>query len=179
MQVRIMGMRLLFIGDSLTEFFDWTSRFQEHAVHNLGIAGETVEGLYRRLPGVCRRVGQADCIFIMSGINNLSMEDKGFIGTYRRIVRDLADCYPSARIFVQSLLPALYPFISNADVDEMNVLLKGLAQEEGAGYLDIHSLFLGEDGRPDPSLLDEDGVHLSGKGYIVWSGEIERLLRRQ
>jgi len=37
---------ILFIGDSLTEFFDWQKRFPGHKVVNLGSAGETVETLF-------------------------------------------------------------------------------------------------------------------------------------
>jgi len=31
--------RIAFIGDSLTEYFDWQNRFPEYEVMNLGIAG--------------------------------------------------------------------------------------------------------------------------------------------
>jgi len=168
--------RLLFIGDSLTEFFDWASRFPGHTVYNLGIAGETVDGLFRRLDRVLRNMGMVDRVFLMSGINNLAMEDSSFIGTYRAIVRTLAARYPAAQVIVQSLLPVLYPFISNDDIQEMNLMLKSLAAEEGVSYLNIHEHFLDDNGNPDASFLAEDGVHLSSKGYGIWAAEIEKLL---
>jgi lysophospholipase L1-like esterase len=168
--------RLLFIGDSLIEFYDWASRFPDHTVYNLGIAGETVDGLSRRLERVLRDLEAVDSIFIMSGINNLAMEDSSFIGTYRGVIRALTARYPAARIFVQSLLPVLYPFISNDAVQEMNLKLKSLAAEEGVSYLNIHDRFLDNNGKPDPACLVEDGVHVSSKGYGVWSAEIEKLL---
>ncbi|MBA4372956.1 MAG: GDSL family lipase [Thermodesulfovibrio sp.] len=168
--------KLLFIGDSLIEFFDWGARFPEHLVHNLGIAGETVDGLARRLDRVLRDLDAVDRVFIMSGINNLAMEDSGFIGTYRGIIRSFAVRYPAARITVQSLLPVLYPFISNEDIQQMNLKLKSLAAEEGVGYVNLHDHFLDDNGNPDPSCLVEDGVHVSNEGYRIWSGEIEKLL---
>lgn len=168
--------RLLFIGDSLIEFFDWALRFPEHTVYNLGIAGETVDGLSRRLDRVLRDLAAVDKVFIMSGINNLAMEDRSFPGTYREIVRSLAARYPSAQIYVQSLLPVLYPFISNDDIRQMNLRLKSLAAGEGVSYVDIHDHFLDDNGNPDPSCLVEDGVHVSSKGYGIWSARIEKLL---
>ncbi|MGC2061844.1 MAG: GDSL-type esterase/lipase family protein [Thermodesulfovibrionales bacterium] len=168
--------RLLFIGDSLIEFFDWESRFPEHTVYNLGIAGETVNGLSRRLDCVLRELDMVDRVFIMSGINNLAMEDSSFIGTYREIVRAMAARYPAAQIVVQSLLPVLYPFISNDDIREMNRRLKSLAADEGVSYVNIHDHFLDDNGNPDPFCLVEDGVHISNNGYRIWSAEIEKLL---
>lgn len=168
--------RLLFIGDSLIEFFDWASRFPGHEVYNLGIAGETVDGLARRLDRVLRDLDAVDRVFIMSGINNLAMEDSGFVGTYQGIIRSLASRYPAAQITVQSLLPVLYPFISNEAIREMNQRLRSLAADEGASYLNIHDLFLDDNGNPDPSCLVEDGVHVSGKGYRIWADQIEKQL---
>jgi len=59
-------MRLLFIGDSLIEYFDWQERFPKNAVYNMGVAGETVEGLYARLPVIYTQLDVLDAIFIMS-----------------------------------------------------------------------------------------------------------------
>lgn len=171
-----MGKGLLFIGDSLVEFFDWAARFPKHTVYNMGIAGETVDGLYRRLERTVGNLNDVDMVFIMSGINNLAMDDKGFIRTYRKIIREMTGRFPSVRIFVHSLLPVLYPFISNDDVRSINLQLRTLAGDEGVCYLDIHSHFLDDGDNPDPSCLSDDGVHLSNKGYVVWSGEIEKLL---
>ena len=172
-------MRLLFIGDSLMEFFDWQARFQDHAVDNLGIAGETVEGLKARLDRVMGRIAPPDAIFIMSGINNLAMEDRGFIPAYRDIVRRLRQRYPSARIFINSLLPVLYPFISNDDVRESNRQLSTLAADEGVDYLDVHGRFLESDGRPRAAFLLDDGVHLSSEGYTAWSEMVVEALKDQ
>ncbi|TAN43468.1 MAG: GDSL family lipase [Nitrospirae bacterium] len=170
--------RLLFIGDSLIEFFDWAGRFPKDIVYNLGVAGETVEGLHRRLERIFRSAAAVGTVLIMSGINNLAMDDRDFVPTYRYIVRELSGHYPSARIFVQSLLPVLYLGIANDDITGVNRLLKEMAAAEGAFYADIHSLFLGESGDPAQDLLSEDGVHLSDEGYRVWADEVERLIRR-
>ncbi len=40
---------IVFIGDSLTGYFDWQKRFPDYDVKNLGIGGETVEGLMGRM----------------------------------------------------------------------------------------------------------------------------------
>jgi lysophospholipase L1-like esterase len=51
-----------------------------------------------------------------------------------------------------------------------------MANQHGMEYLDLHRLFLDKEGRPDPALFEEDGVHLSGKGYTMWSRAVEKFL---
>lgn len=169
--------RLLFLGDSLIEYFDWSERFPEHEVYNLGLAGETVEGLYSRLRGIFRKVKDPDMVFIMSGINSMAFGDVvGIADTYRKVVKEIRQAYPSARIVVQSLLPVLFPFISNEDIRHMNARLGQMAVDEKVLYFDIHARFLEENGRPMAAFLMDDGVHVSEEGYRAWSGEIGRLL---
>ena len=170
-------MKLLFIGDSLIEYFDWQEWFQKHAVYNMGIAGETVEVMKSRIEVVFKKVDYADAVFIMSGINNLAAGDKSFIPVYRKAARKLKEHYDDSRVFVQSLLPVLFPWISNEDILEINDQLKQMASEEGLIYLDIYSRFLEERDGPVESFFLEDGVHLSGKGYQLWAAEIEKVIK--
>ncbi len=167
---------LLFIGDSLIEFYDWQARFPGHQVFNLGIAGETVDGLYARLKRVCDEISDPDFIFIMTGINDLAMEGENIVPVYRKVVNGFIDRYPAAGVFVHSLLPVLFPLISNDEIRGVNLELKKMTKEETAVYIDLHSLFLNTDGSPVPAFLLDDGVHLSEEGYRVWSREIERLI---
>jgi lysophospholipase L1-like esterase len=169
-------MRLLFIGDSLIEYFDWQERYPKSSVYNMGVAGETVEGLYARLQVVYTQLDTLDAIFIMSGINNLAMGHKKFITTYRKIVRGLKKQYKSANIYVQSLLPVLFPWIPDEEIRDINEQLKKMADSEKVGYLDIYSRFLDAEGRTIAGYLLEDGVHVSENGYLVWSNEIEKYL---
>ena len=169
-------MRLLFIGDSLIEYYDWQERFSKHLVYNLGVAGETVEGLYARLEVVFSQIEEADAVFIMTGINNLAMGDRRFLPAYRKIVKGFKEHYTPSRIFVHSLLPVLFPWISNDEIVKMNEELKKMAKEEDVVYFDIHTVFLEQEGRPVRDYLLDDGVHVSEKGYRVWAREIEKLL---
>src|ERR1700690_3707130 len=152
-----MKKKLLFIGDSLIEYFDWAGRFPFYSVYNMGMAGETVDGLYARIDRIIKSIETPDHIFLMSGINNLAIEDMGFVQKYRKIISKLAERYPTTTIFVHSLLPVLFPFIKNDDISEINGKLRQLATEEGVAYVDIHSHFLDEQQNTKPSCLAADG----------------------
>jgi lysophospholipase L1-like esterase len=169
-------MRLLFIGDSLIEFYDWERRFPGHEVFNRGIAGETVEGLFSRLFSVLDKIADPNFVFIMTGINNMAMGDKDFPETYRKIIGQIKAKSTYSKIFVQSLLPVLFPFISNDEIRDMNVVLRKITEEGKVFYSDIHAVFLDSSGAPKKSYLLDDGVHLSDEGYRAWSAEIEKLL---
>lgn len=169
-------MNILFAGDSLIEYFNWSAYFPGHKVINSGMAGESVEGLLTRIPGIKGVCPEADMVFLMTGINNVAMGDSDFIGSYRAIIGELSSAYPEARIFINSLLPSAVDFIDNGSVRAINVLLRDLAENTGVEYLDIYNLFVdAKDGAIRDHILD-DGVHISEKGYAVWSGELEKII---
>ena len=66
-------MRILFIGHSLIEFFDWQKRFPGHSAVTLGVAGETTEVLLARIDRIRGAHPSADLIFLMTGLNNICL----------------------------------------------------------------------------------------------------------
>jgi lysophospholipase L1-like esterase len=168
---------LVFLGDSLTEWFDWQRRFQQHHVTNLGISGEPVEGLLDRRERIRATIVNPDFIFLMTGINNLAMGQYDIIVPYREIVRNLTTWYKKAVLVIQSILPADLTWIDNTVVKDTNRQLEQIAGEHGASYLDIYSLFVDSEGNPYRGYLSDDGVHLASKGYDVWSNEVESFLK--
>lgn len=169
-------MKILFIGHSLIEFFDWHRRFPAHEVANLGMAGETVEGLFSRVDLIIDRHPSADVIVIMTGLNNIAINDFGFVSSCAGIIRRLSAAYTSARILLTSILPTMLEFVTNESIKEVNVSMSNLAGDLNIEFMDIYNLFVDKEGEPLSDLYLDDGVHLSDKGYAVWSKEIEKLL---
>jgi len=172
-------MNILFIGDSLIEYFDWQQRFPDHKVGNFGNAGESVQGLLSRVMMIGESFKDADMIFIMSGINNIAMGDNDFIGFYKVIIERLQSAYPEADIIANSLLPVNMEFIQNDTVKKVNEALQELAKETGIELLNIHSRFVDTKGRVIKEYLLEDGVHISNEGYVVWSRAVEEIINRK
>jgi lysophospholipase L1-like esterase len=170
---RTVQKTLVFLGDSLTEFFDWQRRFPRYRVLNLGVAGEPVEGLLHRMDEVLSSVDGPDFIFLMTGINNIAADDYDFIGPYRKILSALRVSFRETTVVVQSILPVALPWVDNKAIERINVLLKELAKECNADYLDVFPSFnYGEGGAVADHLLG-DGVHLSPRGYETWSKAVE------
>jgi len=160
---------ILFIGDSLTAFHAWQAGFPEHLVTNMGVAGETVQGLLRRLDRVTGGAVTPELIFLMTGINNIAMEDYDIVEPYGRVLQRIISAWGNARLIVQSILPVLLPWIDNGIIERTNRSLRESAQACGAEYLDIYRLFVDPTGSAVAPFLLEDGIHLSGQGYEVWS----------
>src|SRR5271169_827828 len=172
---------LVFIGDSLTEYFDWQNRFPACEVLNLGVSGETVEGLLVRLdrilPAIQKDNLNPDFIFVMTGINNIAMQDYEVIGVYKAVVTAIAASFGKSNLVIQSILPVRFPWIDNTIIRQLNESLKQMAKDFKAEYLDLYSLFTGPGSKPKKECLLDDGVHVSDKGYEVWSAAVEDYLK--
>ncbi len=172
-------MNILFIGDSLIEYFDWQERFPDHKIGNFGVAGESVQGLLSRIMLIKESFPDAHMVFIMSGINNIAMGDTDIIASYRMIVERLQSAYPASDIIANSLLPVTIEFINNDTIKKVNEALQCLVQETGTELLDMHSRFLDTKGRVIAEYLLDDGVHISNEGYAVWARAVEEIINRK
>ncbi len=115
-----MAGQLVFIGDSLTQWFDWQRRFPDYVVVNLGISGETVEGLLARRERIRSQIEVPEYVFLMSGINNIANEQYGMIESYREVVRNLVTWYKQSNVVIQSILPVDLHWINNSIISEVN-----------------------------------------------------------
>lgn len=177
-EVHLHKKDILLIGHSLIEFFDWQSHFQDHRVVSLGVAGETVEGLLSRIDGITREYPHFDLVFIMTGTNNVAMEDFDFMYPYREIIEKLSAAYPKTKIFIHSILPVILEWITDEDIQRANRSIKKMAKATGVEFLDIYKLFVDIEGKALKDYLLEDGVHLSNKGYAVWTDALDRIVNQ-
>lgn len=174
-----MRKHLVFIGDSLTEWFDWQQRFPDYQAANLGVSGETVQGLLARRGRIRSQIAEPDFIFLMTGINNIANEQYDIARPYREIVRNLTTWYKRSMMIVQSILPVDLTWIDSNIIRNTNRELEQIAQGYEAEYLDVYAGFVDNEGNPKTGYLQDDGVHLSSKGYEVWANEVERFLRKR
>jgi lysophospholipase L1-like esterase len=171
-------MNILFLGDSLIEYFDWQARFPGHRIGNFGIAGESVQGLLSRVMNIKESFSDAGMAIVMSGINNIAMGDDDFIRFYRLVIERLQSSYPEAHIMACSLLPVNMDFISNDTIIRVNKALYELVKETGIEWLNIFERFIDTRGGVITEYLLEDGVHVSNEGYAVWSKAVDEIINK-
>lgn len=168
--------KVLFIGDSLIEFFDWQSRFPTHQITNLGIAGETVQGLLYRSNAVVKRTKPPDLVIIMIGTNNVAMEDFGFLPDYEEIINTFSKEFSAATIVINSLPPMQLPWLAGNAVERINAKIEKLAETKKVQFLDTYKRFFDKKGNLCVEYFLADCVHLSNTGYEAWASTIDEFL---
>lgn len=174
---------IIFLGNSITDGSEWVELFGDLRVKNRGISGDTTEGVLYRLNEVTR--SKPDKVFILIGINDLSRnvpKDTVFqnICTIASRIRKSS---PKTNVFVQSILPvnaSLQKFPNHTNKGEevlwVNQQLKSWCEANQFAFIDLFSRFK----NPNDDLLNpaytNDGLHLTGEGYVLWAGIVKPLV---
>lgn len=166
--------RLCFIGDSLIEYYDWQARFPRQEVVSLGLAGETAAELLARLASFRGSPYRPEAVVVMTGTNDLLMGED-FPPSMEAIVSTLRGLWPEAGLLLNGLMPMDLPWLPPDLIVRANARLEELALRHKIGYLDGCRL-MSDPGARAACFL-EDGVHLSPRGYALWSAAIENHLR--
>lgn len=192
----------ILLGDSLSLWFPTNLLPTDRTWLNQGISGETSYGVLQRLKLLDKTNPQT--IFLMIGINDLirGVSGETVLSNQREIVRYLKQVHPDTRIVMQSILPhggdrtlkqygvassgdfkgqtqvpvwvERLPHLPNSLIRTLNQRLALIAQEEGADFLDLHPLFIDEQGNLQEKFTT-DGLHLSPEGYQVWRSQLQKM----
>ncbi|RRA98001.1 GDSL-type esterase/lipase family protein [Larkinella rosea] len=166
---------VVFLGNSLTFWADWSDMLGDTRYKNRGIPGDMTFGVLERLDEVIQ--GKPAKVFILIGINDLArnVPDSIIVRNYRRMVRRIKTGSPKTRIYFQTLLPTNDSFQklkSHYNKEEhirfLNSTLKEMAATESFEVIDLHPHFVDETGK----LRKEytwDGVHLTLAGNRKWA----------
>lgn len=160
---------IVFFGDSLTYYGDFASVFPDKVVCNLGLRGDTIQGMIDRVEQV--RMLEPKQVFLMAGINdvsNVSVDE--FEVLYNCLLDTLIQKVPKSGLVVQSILPVNNQSFSiscdSKQISACNNRIQKIVEERGLDYLDVYPLYE-EDGRL-PLELTRDGVHLTTDAYARW-----------
>lgn len=180
------GIDLLFVGDSITDFFTrgdrgqsvWNEYYGARKAANFGISGDTTQDVLWRMQNGELDGFSAKVIVLMLGTNNIRRNDNSDIAAGNAaIIEEFRKRHPSAKILLLGIFPrggVISP--DRAIVRDINSHLQLLADNKHIFYQDIGDGFLNADG----SFVDgamADGVHPATKGYAIWAEKIEPTLK--
>lgn len=186
----------LFFGDSITYgeydgvFGGWVDILKRYALQqfhegkdelilfNLGIGGETTEGLIKRIPHElsARNAADGNIVFIAYGANDLAAKEGEKLVKPEQFKSNILTAIQHAKQFSQDIyLVSILPFSSKLDgvvsatgkmrksndVLLYNQILQDIAIDNALTYVDFYTALL-ED---KEILLSGDGVHPNEKGY--------------
>ncbi len=161
---------IVFFGDSLTYYGDFASAFPDIVVCNLGLRGDTIQGMIERVEQV--RILEPKLVFLMAGINDVSiLTAENFEFHYDVLIRCLLNHCRSSMIFIQNLLPVNnkdYTIsCNNEQIINRNTIIYKLCKKYGLHYVDLFSLYNNIIGIL-PSDETIDGIHLVSGAYKKW-----------
>ena len=174
--------RIVMLGDSLTEYNVWNGIEPEAEVINHGLSGDTTGGLIYRLGRVA--LARPDLIVLQIGINDLSQgrDPEEIVAGHRRVWAALAEKAPASKLLVCSLAPVEEDIfgwptmtLSNKRVLKTNELLEAAVREAGLDWLDLYGP-LSAAAETATGRLTQDGVHLTGLAYAVWTAVLRAWL---
>jgi len=174
---------IIFLGDSLTDGCDWAEIFQDWRIKNRGISGDTTAGVIARLDEVVS--SKPAKIFLMVGVNDLAQgkNPADIINNIKLIVKKIKISSPQTKIYLQSLLPVnpsfpIFPDHVNkaSQIKQINQVLQRDAPRLKAAFINLYDSFATSEGYLK-SELTNDGLHLTGKGYLLWKSLIEVYLK--
>lgn len=159
------------LGDSITARGDFTPYFPAVTLYNLGISGDTIDG-------VTERMNQAveidpDLLLILCGINSLTDGTlEQCIAEYDLLAAEAAKTSGETRVVIQSVLPIdenhmKWKPCSDETIRAFNDAIRAIAVKYGFDYLDLYTAFAADNAmNPD---LTSDGLHLNEDGYDLWA----------
>lgn len=175
----IKEKRILFIGDSLTEWFELEKYFPRVKIINEGIAGDTSFGVLERLDSIIDI--PADKIFLMIGINDVfnGFQKDDIIENQQLIIEQILTHINGTELIVQSMLPVNETMLGspgylNKLISSINGELRSHCEARKLTYIDLYPSFL--EGDEMKREYTTDGGHLSPAGYKLWAEKLQSFL---
>lgn len=166
---------IVFLGDSLTDFYRTSEFFLSRDIYNRGIAGDTTDDVLKRLNDNVLSINPRK-IFLQIGTNDLEKNKKPqyIIDNIKKIIAIIQQELPETSIYIISLYPVnalATPFSrifvrsrKNHDLDFINEELLKYACENNITYIDVSTHLKDVKGNLKKEYTVE-GLHISILGY--------------
>jgi lysophospholipase L1-like esterase len=169
--------RIVFLGDSITDFWRLNEYFPDSDFINRGISGQITGEMLGRFKADVIDL-KPEAVLILAGTNDLA---RGVnivaIENNLSMIADLADRHGIKIIFASVLPVSDYHKDQNpswerthdrspALIRALNAWIKNVSQQRGYVYCDYFSAMVDKDGQLTADLAD-DGLHPNSKGYRI------------
>jgi lysophospholipase L1-like esterase len=174
--------RVVFLGDSITEFWALADSFHGKPYVNRGISGQTTPQILLRFRQDVISL-KPEVVVVLAGTNDVA-ENTGptTLGAIEDNLTSMVELAKrnGIRVVLASVLPVLqYPWKPEiAPVEKIRALndwMKDYAAKEGLVFLDYYSV-MANDKRGLRAELFEDGVHPNDAGYAVMAPLAEKAI---
>lgn len=168
--------QIVFLGDSLTDFYQVEEFFHDFKIYNRGIASDTTKGVLDRLDSNVIDISPRK-VFLQIGTNDFINHKNEYIyNNIIKIVEKLKASLEDAKLYIISLYPVnhrkrIYSrFFTttrrNKNIIALNAKLKEYCDNTDIKYIDVYNHLTDKKGNLHKDYTVE-GLHLSYEGYEV------------
>ena len=165
---------IVFLGDSITDFYPVDSIFSELPIIKSGISGFTTKDILDRMEVMVYRYNPTS-IYTLIGTNDIMVDDEGnkkeAVKNIKKIIKEIQENRAQAKIYLESIYPINKSIDSkmvrdrqNDDIREMNKELKEYCEEKNVTYIDMYNELSDSEGNFEEKYTN-DGLHPNDLGY--------------
>ena len=170
--------KILFLGDSITERYNFKKYLPNHNIINSGIGGNLTTNILDDLDTRVYKY-KPDKVFLLIGTNDIiysDLSDKEIANNIKLIITSIKKELPKTKIYVQSIYPVNYKKYNkiyngnslsknnNKRIKNINKLIKTICSKNKCTYVDMYdSLEIFSDTLF--KYYSTDGLHINKIGY--------------
>lgn len=173
----------LFLGDSITDYYDLDKYYEGLPVVNSGISGNTTEDILNDMKARVYNYNPSK-VFLLIGTNDLvkdtSVDD--IVSNIEKIISEINANKPQTEVYVESIYPVndninedVVSNRNNKDITKINNQIKKYCEYNNCTYINMYDKLLDDDNNFNEEYTD-DGLHPNSKGYEVITKELKKYL---
>jgi lysophospholipase L1-like esterase len=162
---------VVFVGSSSIRLWDLGKWFPGLPAINRGFGGSEIADAVRHADLLVLKHKPRTVVFY-AGDNDIAngKTPRAVADDFKAFVTKVQAALPGTRIAFIAIKPSIQRWALVGKVREANALIRQMCErDDRLGFIDVDGPMLGWNEKPRPDLLVEDGLHLSPKGYELWT----------
>lgn len=170
---------ILFVGSSSIVYWKTLKAdMSPHEVINRGFGGAHITHINNHFNEVVTPYQPKGIVFFC-GTNDLAAlkSTEEVFNDFLIFFGNVRASLPDTKIFVIGIKPSIARYHLREKQLKINKLTSNLAnEEESLVFIDVWNDMILNDGKADPNLFVEDGLHMNENGYLVWKELVKPVL---
>lgn len=171
---------VFFAGSSSIVQWDLKKSFPDRDYVKVGFGGSMIPDSTHFAPRILVPFKPGTIVFY-AGDNDIAGGRKAerVAADFQAFVAAIRADNPTCRILFIAVKPSISRWKRFDEIRKANALVRDMCEKgERLAYVDIVPLMLGPDGMPVADLFVKDGLHLSPKGYEIWTAAVNKALAK-
>ena len=169
----IMHGNILFLGDSLTDYYNLSKYYQDELVINSGIAGNTTDDILNDMYNRVYKYNPSKVILLI-GTNDIAhgKDVEYIVNNINKIINLIREKLPNCKIYLESLYPINntnnskidHNMVANRTNKIINQINAKINKIQNTTYINVHDSLIDTNGNLNINYTIE-GLHINNNGY--------------